>query len=77
MFGFENNWEDITGEVLRDAYARKLKDAAKESCDADKQWFLSVTRLEERPVEPVSHLNWTYILLMTIKFVFGPPIFLS
>ena len=41
MFGFENNWEDITGKVLRDAYAWKLKDAAKESCGADKQWLMS------------------------------------
>ena len=35
-FGFTNNQEDITGEALRDAYERKLKDTSKEGRYAGK-----------------------------------------
>ena len=36
-FGFANNREDITGEALRDADERELKDASEESRYAGKQ----------------------------------------
>lgn len=36
-FGFANNREGISGEALRDAYERELKDASKEGRYAGKQ----------------------------------------
>ena len=36
-FGFANNREGISGEDLRDAYERELKDASKEGRYAGKQ----------------------------------------
>ena len=57
-------------------YERELKDSSKKDCYAGKQWFLSGTRLEDGPVAPVSNWNWTYIFLITTKFVFEPPMFL-
>ena len=67
----------ITNECLRDAFETGFKDASKEGCYTDKQWFSSGMHQEERPDEPVSHLNWTYIFLMTTKFIFEPSMFLS
>ena len=36
-FGFANNREDITGETLRDAHEKELKDASKKNRYAGKQ----------------------------------------